>query len=70
MGYVYTIDQNRCKGCLLCVATCPKEVLAVSDSVNAKGYFPVYPAHPEKCIYCGLCAVMCPDVAITIADVA
>lgn len=68
MSYIYQIDQNRCKGCLLCVATCPKKVLEAAQSVNAKGYFPAYPAHPEKCIQCALCATMCPDVAITITE--
>jgi len=70
MNYVYYIDRDRCKGCGLCVAVCPKEVLEISDAVNTKGYFPVYQAHPENCVFCAMCCLMCPDVALTITEVA
>jgi len=66
MNYVYYIDRDRCKGCGLCVAVCPKKVLQISDDVNTKGYFPIYQAHPENCIFCATCCIMCPDVALTI----
>jgi 2-oxoglutarate ferredoxin oxidoreductase subunit delta len=68
MAYHYVIDQERCKGCGLCVTVCPKEVLEISSRVSAKGYFPAYQARPEKCIYCATCCRMCPDVAITITE--
>ena len=48
------------------MAVCPKNVLELSEEVNAMGYFPVYRARPEDCIYCSTCCIMCPDVAITI----
>ena len=70
MGYQHTIDSNRCKGCGLCVAVCPKKVLEISTDVNTKGYFPAYQARPEDCIHCTLCCMMCPDVAITITETA
>jgi 2-oxoglutarate ferredoxin oxidoreductase subunit delta len=70
MAYTYSIDCNRCKGCGLCVTVCPKKVLEISHEVNAKGYFPVYQAHPENCVFCASCCVMCPDVAITITEAA
>jgi len=70
MGYQHTIDSNRCKGCGLCVAVCPKKVLEIATDVNAKGYFPAYQARPEDCIHCALCCSMCPDVAITITATA
>ena len=68
MAYLHEIDNNRCKGCGLCVTVCPKKVLEITDQVNAKGYFPAYRARPEDCIHCALCCTMCPDVAITITE--
>jgi len=70
MAYCYTIDQERCKGCGLCVTVCPKDVLEISSSVSVNGYFPAFQARPEKCIYCATCCRMCPDVAITITETA
>ena len=32
------VNQERCKGCRLCVVACPANVLAMSKQVNAKGY--------------------------------
>ena len=46
-----------CKGCGICVAFCPKEVLAVEkEKIVVK--------NPENCILCGLCELRCPDYAI------
>ena len=61
-----TIDRDRCKGCGLCVDTCPKKVLALDSRLNAKGYTPAEPVHMDLCIACALCARMCPEVAITV----
>ena len=69
MAYKYAIDIDRCKGCGLCVAVCPKKVLDISQEVNLKGYFPAYQAYPEKCVLCSTCCIMCPDVAITITEI-
>lgn len=68
MAYCYIIDSNRCKGCGLCVSVCPKNVLEISNKINAKGYYPAYQATPEACITCALCCLVCPDVAITITE--
>jgi 2-oxoglutarate ferredoxin oxidoreductase subunit delta len=66
MTIEYRIDAQRCKGCALCVAVCPKGVLEMSAHVNLSGYYPVVRINPEKCVYCALCCSMCPDVALTV----
>ncbi len=68
MAFSHHIDEDRCKGCGLCVTVCPKNVLEISEQVSPKGYFPAFQARPEDCIFCALCCVMCPDVAITITE--
>ena len=41
-----TIDENRCKGCGLCVRACPKKLLELAkQKLNEKG---VYPQHLWK----------------------
>ncbi|MCR4616354.1 MAG: 4Fe-4S binding protein [Clostridiales bacterium] len=62
-----TVAENLCKGCELCVAACPKHILALSkDKLNSKGYHPVGMTDPEECIGCAACATMCPDCALTV----
>lgn len=68
MSHCYEIDVDRCKGCGLCVMVCPKKVLALSDKLNALGYFPAFQARPEDCVLCAICCTMCPDVAISITE--
>ena len=62
------IDEERCKGCLLCAQVCPKAIIAASSRFNAKGYkvAEVIEAEKEKCTGCAACAQMCPDVAIKV----
>ncbi|MFZ5426995.1 MAG: 4Fe-4S dicluster domain-containing protein [Thermodesulfobacteriota bacterium] len=62
------IDEALCKGCLLCTAVCPENILRQSNRMNPQGY-KVVEAAPEllaKCTGCTACAQMCPDVAITV----
>jgi 2-oxoglutarate ferredoxin oxidoreductase subunit delta len=58
------IDRDRCKGCELCVAACPQQILRMGRELNAKGYFFAGVAEPKRCIGCRLCCIACPDVAI------
>lgn len=61
-----TFDADRCKGCGLCVDACPKKILIMSESLNAKGYHPAAIINEKDCIACAFCATMCPDVVIRI----
>lgn len=60
------VDRERCKGCGVCVASCPCNVLAMSAEVNGKGYTFVQMADPDACTGCASCAVICPDSVITV----
>lgn len=60
------IDPEQCKGCGICVATCPFGVLELSSTYNSSGYPVATVAHPDKCTGCALCAQACPDVAIEV----
>lgn len=54
------IDAEECKGCALCVDTCPERVLTLSTEINHSGYHPaVYAGH--GCSGCGLCFYCCPE---------
>ncbi len=65
-GWVH-IDEDRCKGCGLCVTACPKDVLALStDHFNAKGYRPAQAVKLDQCTGCTICAIICPDVVFAV----
>ncbi len=62
------IDEALCKGCELCLAVCPKDLIHMAmDRFTAKGYHPAELIDPdESCTGCAICAVICPDSAITV----
>ena len=60
------VDKERCKGCWVCVASCPCSVLVLSAEVNSKGYPVARMADPDACTGCASCAVICPDSVITV----
>lgn len=59
------IDFERCKGCGLCVAVCPKGCIVISKSSNKSGVFPAEAKNCD-CSGCAVCAVVCPDAAIKV----
>ena len=62
-----SFNEDRCKGCGLCVTACPKGIVALEkEKINAKGYHPANVKEMEKCIGCASCALMCPDTVITV----
>ena len=34
-----TFREERCKGCGLCIDTCPKKIIFESNKLNEKGYY-------------------------------
>ena len=60
------VNQERCKGCRLCVVACPTNVLAMSKQVNAKGYNFAVMENEDACIGCASCGIVCPDGCITV----
>ena len=50
-----TTVRAWCKGCDLCIDSCPAGILALSDDER------VEVQDISRCIFCGICAVRCPD---------
>ncbi len=54
---ILNLNKEWCKGCGICVAFCPKDVLELKDEkINIKNL--------DECINCGQCELRCPDYAI------
>ena len=61
------INQEKCKGCLLCIGACPKGLIKVSSRLNQKGAKPVeFIDNNQECLGCMMCAVICPDCCIEV----
>ncbi|MCL2821811.1 MAG: 4Fe-4S binding protein [Firmicutes bacterium] len=57
MSKKLVIKKEWCKGCAICSAFCPKQVLEIKAEK-------VVIANESACIYCSLCEQRCPDFAI------
>lgn len=60
------IDEERCKGCGICIALCPLKVLIKSDKLSSQGFNLPFPINKDKCSGCKICEYYCPDFAIYI----
>jgi 2-oxoglutarate ferredoxin oxidoreductase subunit delta len=60
------VDIERCKGCEICIASCPTQVISMAPVVNGKGYRYAYMEHPDDCTGCVNCGIVCPDGVITV----
>ncbi len=65
------IHTDECKGCGLCVASCPIHVIEIRDDIiNVQGYHPAA-YKGEGCTACGTCFYTCPEPgAITVFKLA
>lgn len=61
-----TINVDECKGCGLCVESCPPKCLELAPDLSAYGVRPArYTGH--DCTGCGICFYCCPEPgAITV----
>ncbi len=60
------INTEKCKGCELCIYSCPKDILRMSEETNKKGVNYSVCIDESKCIACKMCAITCPDNVIEI----
>ena len=65
---IVLIAPAKCKGCELCVVTCPRGCLELAqDHLNAKGFHPAvfnYEGRLGPCNGCGICFIVCPHQSI------
>ncbi|MBT8378405.1 MAG: 4Fe-4S dicluster domain-containing protein [Ignavibacteria bacterium] len=59
------IDAKICKGCELCIISCPQDGLGLAAQFNDKGYRYVELIE-DNCTGCVNCALVCPEAAITV----
>ncbi len=63
---VIVVDKERCKGCGICVESCPLKVISLAREVNSKGYYFAELNSEDGCIGCASCAIICPDSCIVV----
>lgn len=65
--HVLTLDDDRCVGCGICEAICPKEAPKLSPPVTRDGRLVQKPRvdfEADKCVFCGECVDLCPTNAL------
>lgn len=51
-------EINKCNGCMVCVASCPKHCINICDSVNSINA----QIDESLCIHCKQCEAVCPNI--------
>jgi len=68
---IVTVAEDCCKGCGLCVESCPTHSLALgTERLNRLGYHPVTFLPDTGCTGCGVCFYACPEPAALTVSVA
>ncbi len=57
MGVRLEVDSSWCKGCGICAAFCPKNILELQQEK-------IVVTDRDACLKCGICEGLCPDFAI------
>lgn len=60
------VNKNRCKACKLCMVTCPKKIIKLSDDLNDLGERYAVQTDESLCTGCKFCGMICPDAAIEV----
>lgn len=68
------VNPDYCKGCQLCIISCPRKVLEEGSELSERGYVPPVVKRPERCAnwrrtdkrkaVCEMCILTCPDHAL------
>ncbi len=61
-------NEERCKGCGLCIQFCPKSIMYLSEQRNRLGYNYAIIDDMAGCTGCAICALMCPEVIIEVVE--
>ncbi len=60
---LFTIDQNKCTSCKICMAECPMQIIIMKKDSK----IPEPASYAEKlCIDCGHCVSVCPEGAFSL----
>ncbi|NIR87137.1 4Fe-4S dicluster domain-containing protein [Candidatus Bathyarchaeota archaeon] len=65
--HVLKLDDDRCVGCGICEAICPKEAPKLSPPTTRDGRLVQKPRidfEADKCVFCGECVDLCPTNAL------
>jgi 2-oxoglutarate ferredoxin oxidoreductase subunit delta len=57
---ILNINTEWCKGCGICAAFCPKQVLEINQRDKSEA------VRRDDCIACMMCEMRCPDLAIEV----
>ncbi len=60
------INKEACKGCGICIAVCPKQILRFTKELNRRGVYYPEIIDEHKCILCENCMIYCPDFAVVV----
>ena len=60
------VKEDYCKGCGLCIGTCPQSILTYSRKLNNNGEMYCEQTDSEKCTGCTFCGMICPESAIEV----
>ena len=62
MGFVVTVDEDKCEGCEECVDVCPVEVFEMEDDKSVA-------VNADECLGCESCVEECEPGAITVEEI-